>query len=54
MHPVEWTKRHLEILISHEKFSARMWIRQFCDRQDLSLEGLSDDGIYWDIGEPLV
>jgi hypothetical protein len=31
MHPVEWTKRHLEILVSALKFGARSWIREVCE-----------------------
>lgn len=35
-HPVEWAKRHLQILISSEKGSVIRWIREVCDKQDLS------------------
>jgi len=46
-HPVEWAKRHLEILISHEKRGIRTWIKKVCDPMDTSRAALTDDCIFW-------
>ena len=47
MHPVEWAKRHVEILISAEKSRIRFWTKQVCDPLDYSKEVSDDDSFYW-------
>lgn len=47
MHPVEWTKRQLDILISAEKVGIRLWIKQVCDPLDSSSSASQDDSIFW-------
>jgi hypothetical protein len=47
MHPVEWAKRHLQILISDEKGRIRVWIKEVCDPLDLSQSAFTDDAIFW-------
>lgn len=47
MHPVEWTKRQLDILISAEKSGIRLWIKQVCDPQDYSNGASLDNSIFW-------
>jgi hypothetical protein len=47
IHPVEWAKRHLEILVSHEKRGIRIWIKQVCDPMDTSRAAWAGDGIFW-------
>ena len=46
MHPVEWTKRQLDILISAEKSGIRLWIKNVCDTLDFSNTASDDDSIY--------
>jgi hypothetical protein len=46
MHPVEWTKRQLDILISAEKSGIRVWIKQVCDPLDYSIGASCDDSIF--------
>jgi hypothetical protein len=48
MHPVEWAKRHLQILISDEKGRIRVWIKEVCDPLDLSRSAFTDDAIFWE------
>jgi hypothetical protein len=45
-HPVEWTKRQLEILVSAEKSGMRSWVQSVCDPLNLSSATLSDDSIF--------
>jgi len=47
IHPVEWTQRHLDILISAQKPVIKLWIKTVCDRQDLSNSRLADEDIFW-------
>jgi hypothetical protein len=47
MHPVEWTKRQLDILISAEKSGIRFWIQRVCDALDSSTTASHDDSIFW-------
>jgi hypothetical protein len=47
MHPVEWTKRELDILISAEKSRIRTWIKQVCDPMHSSTTASRDDSIFW-------
>jgi len=47
LHPVEWTKRQLGILISAEKSGIRLWIKQVCDPLDYSNAASRDDSFYW-------
>jgi hypothetical protein len=47
MHPVEWTKRQLDILISSEKSGIRVWTRQVCDPLDYSIGASRDDSLFW-------
>jgi hypothetical protein len=47
MHPVEWAKRHLQILISEEKAGIRLWIKEVCDPMDLSRAAMVEDAIFW-------
>jgi hypothetical protein len=46
MHPVEWTKRQLDILISSEKSGIRVWTRQVCDPLDYSIGASRDDSLF--------
>jgi hypothetical protein len=46
-HPVEWTKRQLDILISAEKSGIRVWTKQVCDPLDYSNGASLDDSIFW-------
>jgi hypothetical protein len=46
LHPVEWTKRQIEILISAEKSGIRSWAQGVCDPPNLSAATLTDDSIY--------
>jgi hypothetical protein len=46
-HPVEWTKRQLDILISAEKSGIRIWIKKVCDNLDYSTGASHDDSIFW-------
>jgi hypothetical protein len=46
MHPVMWTKRQLDILISAEKSGIRLWIKRVCDPSDYSNEESLDDSLY--------
>jgi len=47
MHPVEWAKRHLQILISEQKPGIRLWIKKVCDPMDLSRAAMGEDAIFW-------
>lgn len=47
MHPVEWTKRQLDILISAEKSGIRLWIKEVCDALNSSTTASHDDSIFW-------
>jgi hypothetical protein len=47
MHPVEWAKRHLQVLIFTEKGGIRIWIKEVCDKLDLSRGALTEDAIFW-------
>jgi hypothetical protein len=47
MHPVEWAKRHIEILLAFQKGGIRLWIKEVCDRMDHSRAALDDDAIFW-------
>jgi hypothetical protein len=46
MHPVEWTKRHLEILVFALKFSARAWIREVCEDSNMFRATGSRDDLF--------
>jgi hypothetical protein len=46
MHPVEWTRRQLDILISAEKSGIRLWIKRVCDPSGHSNSSSVDDSIY--------
>jgi hypothetical protein len=48
IHPVEWTHRHLDILISAQKPVIKLWIKTVCDRQDFSNSKLADEDIFWE------
>jgi hypothetical protein len=43
MHPVEWAKRHVEILIYAQKVGVTIWIRQVCDYPDTFRATCEDD-----------
>jgi hypothetical protein len=47
MHPVEWAKRHIEILLAFQKRGIRLWIKEVCDRMDHSRAAWSGDAIFW-------
>jgi len=47
IHPVEWTKRQLEILIYAEKARIRTWIKQVCDSLLPSIGAARDDLLFW-------
>ena len=47
MHPVEWTRRQLDILISAEKSGIRVWIKQVCDPLFSSIGASRDDSLFW-------
>jgi len=47
VHPVEWAKRHIEILLAFQKRGIRLWIKEVCDRMDHSRAALDDDAIFW-------
>ncbi len=47
VHPVEWTKGQLDILISSEKSGIRVWIKQVCDSLDYSNAASRDDYMFW-------
>jgi hypothetical protein len=47
MSPVEWAKRHMQILISEAKPRIRTWIRKVCDQRDLSRVALSQEDMFW-------
>jgi hypothetical protein len=47
MHPVEWAKRQLDILVSAGKSGIRIWIKQVCDPLDYSNVASSNDSIFW-------
>jgi hypothetical protein len=47
MHPVEWTKRQLDILISAEKSGIQLWIKRVCAPLDSSNAGATEDSIFW-------
>ena len=34
--PVEWTESHLELLITGKQYIVKRWIKNVCDRQELS------------------
>jgi hypothetical protein len=46
MHPVEWAKRHMEILVAAQKAGIRVWIKEVCDPPDLSRR-LTEDALLW-------
>jgi len=46
MHPVEWTRRQLDILISAEKFGIRLWVQRVCDIVDSANAVTLDDSLY--------
>jgi hypothetical protein len=46
MHPVEWAKRHLQILISEQKVGIRIWIKEVCDPMDLPRAALTEEDIF--------
>jgi len=39
MHPVEWAKRHLEILVVGQKAAIRVWTKEVCDPMKLAMAG---------------
>jgi hypothetical protein len=43
LHPIEWAKSHLQILISEEKHNVRRWIKDVCDRPDVLEVATSED-----------
>jgi hypothetical protein len=47
LHPVEWTKRQLDILTSAEKSGIRIWIKQVCDPMHSSTGASRDDSMFW-------
>lgn len=46
VHPIEWTKRQFEILISDERSGIRSWIMGVCDPPILSVTASTDDSIF--------
>lgn len=46
-HPIEWTKKHLLMLIRSEKTDVRLWIRAVCDHDSPYRPGDIDESIYW-------
>ena len=46
VHPIEWTKRQFEILVSAEKSAIRSWIMDVCDPPLLSVTVSTDDSIF--------
>jgi hypothetical protein len=49
-HPVEWAKSHLQLLVNGNAYRVKIWIKEVCDKRDLSGEGAEkefDDVIYW-------
>jgi hypothetical protein len=47
MHPVEWAKRHIDILLAFQKRGIRIWIKEVCDPMDHSRGAWSGDAIFW-------
>jgi pyrimidine deaminase RibD-like protein len=51
VHPAEWAKTHLMILLKSKKHVLELWIKSVCDRQDYSRLGNTeqerDDFIFW-------
>lgn len=46
VHPIDWTKRQFEILISAERSGIRSWIMDVCDPRILSVTASTDDSIF--------
>jgi hypothetical protein len=46
-HPLEWTKRQVEILISGVKSSIRVWIKSVCDSVTTSAHEVNTDSLFW-------
>jgi hypothetical protein len=47
VHPVEWAKRHAEILISEEQRGIRLWIKEVCDPLPIPRWDSTDDEMFW-------
>ena len=43
MHPVDWSKRHLQILVSAQKRAIRVWIKEVCDPPNTIRQPTDDD-----------